>query len=175
MPPRACSAPTPTSWSASSPPAVRRRSPPTPPPSTWTSRTTPSTAQPWSSAPTEGRPRGRSIAWPVMDSTGDLTDRGHVARQYADTSKLRTRRDVWGPGPEGVAPVDVLRTLVLSSQPARLLEIGCGTRHFARSVLDEAPDLHYVANDLSPAMVEATRGLGVTAEVASADFASLRG
>ena len=74
-----------------------------------------------------------------------------------------------GPGPEGVSPIDVLRTLVVSTQPRQLIEIGCGTGQFARSVLDEAPDVDYVATDLSPAMVEATRALGVTAEVAPAD------
>ena len=104
-----------------------------------------------------------------MDSSTHLTESDHVAGQYASTDNLRTRRDVWRPGPEGVSPVDVLRTLVVSSQPRRVIEIGCGTGAFARSVLDEAPDVDYVATDLSPAMVEATRALGVTAEVASSD------
>jgi HAD superfamily hydrolase (TIGR01484 family) len=36
-------------------------------------------------------------------------------------------------------------------------------------VLDEAPGLDYLATDLSPGMVEATRALGVPAEVASSD------
>src|SRR6476620_3089898 len=97
----------------------------------------------------------------------EMTDRGLVGQQYASVDRLQTRRNVWGPGPEGVSPVDVLRTLVVSTQPRRLIEIGCGTGAFARSVLAEAPDVDYVATDLSPAMVEATRALGVTAEVAS--------
>lgn len=104
-----------------------------------------------------------------MDSTSHLTEHDHVSGQYASTDHLETRRAVWGPGPDGVSPVDVLRTLVVSSRPGRLIEIGCGTGRFARSVLDEAPDVDYVATDLSPAMVEATRALGVTAEVASSD------
>jgi ubiquinone/menaquinone biosynthesis C-methylase UbiE len=104
-----------------------------------------------------------------MDSTSHLTESDHVAGQYASTDNLRTRRSVWGPGPEGVSPVDVLRTLVLSSRPGRVIEIGCGTGQFARSILDQDPDIDYVATDLSPAMVEATRALGVAAEVASSD------
>lgn len=104
-----------------------------------------------------------------MDSTTHLTEGDHVARQYASADNLRTRRGVWGPGPEGVSPVDVLRTLVVSSEPKQLVEIGCGTGQFARSVLDEAPGLDYLATDLSPGMVEATRALGVPAEVASSD------
>src|SRR6478752_7858115 len=99
----------------------------------------------------------------------EMTDRGLVEQQYTSVDRLQTRRNVWGPGPEGVSPVDVLRTLVVSTQPRRLVEIGCGTGQFARSVLDAAPNVDYVATDLSPAMVEATRALGVTAEVASSD------
>src|SRR6478736_2993648 len=99
----------------------------------------------------------------------EMTDRGLVGQQYASVDRLQTRRNVWGPGPEGVSPVDVLRTVVVSTQPRRLIEIGCGTGQFARSVLDEAPNVDYVATDFSPAMVEATRALGVTAEVAPAD------
>jgi SAM-dependent methyltransferase len=99
----------------------------------------------------------------------EMTDRRHLGQQYGSTERLETRRGVWGPGPEGVSPADVLRTLVVSSRPSRLIEIGCGTGHFARSVLEEAPGVFYVATDLSPAMVEATRAIGVTAEVAAAD------
>lgn len=99
----------------------------------------------------------------------EMTDRRQMGQQYGSTERLETRRSVWGPGPEGVSPVDVLRTLVVSSRSRRLIEIGCGTGQFARSVLDEATDVDYVATDLSPAMVEATRALGVTAEVAAAD------
>jgi SAM-dependent methyltransferase len=104
-----------------------------------------------------------------MDQSSHLTEHARVTEQYASTDNLRTRRDVWGPGPAGVSPVDVLRTTVVSAQPSRLVEIGCGTGQFARSVLDEAPGIDYVATDLSPAMVDATRALGVTAEIASAD------
>lgn len=98
-----------------------------------------------------------------------MTDRRQMGQQYGSTARLETRRSVWGPGPEGVSPVDVLRTLVVSSRASRIIEIGCGTGAFARSVLEEAPGVDYVATDLSPAMVEATRALGVTAVVAPAD------
>ncbi|GAA1971178.1 hypothetical protein GCM10009817_08890 [Terrabacter lapilli] len=99
----------------------------------------------------------------------EMTDREHVGTQYASVDRLETRRSVWGPGPDGVSPVDVLRTLVVSSAARRVVEVGCGTGKFARSVLEEAPGTDYVATDLSPAMVEATRALGVAAEVAPAD------
>ena len=99
----------------------------------------------------------------------EMTDPGTVGTQYASVERLHTRRSVWGPGPEGVSPVDVLRTLVVASGARRVLEVGCGTGQFARSVLDGAPGTDYLATDLSPAMVEATRALGVPAEVAPAD------
>src|SRR5690242_12280084 len=99
----------------------------------------------------------------------EMTDPGTVGTQYASVERLETRRSVWGPGPEGVSPVDVLRTLVVASGARRVLEVGCGTGQFARSVLDEAPGTDYLATDLSPAMVEATRALGVPAEVVPAD------
>jgi SAM-dependent methyltransferase len=104
-----------------------------------------------------------------MDQTAHLTDHARVAEQYASTDNLSTRRSVWRPGPDGVSPVDVLRASVLAGKPSRVVEIGCGAGQFARSVLDEAPLTDYVATDLSPSMVEATRALGVTAEVAPAD------
>ncbi|GAB3883634.1 class I SAM-dependent methyltransferase [Terrabacter terrigena] len=104
-----------------------------------------------------------------MDQTAQLTDNVRVAEQYATTDNLRTRRDVWGPGPEGVSPVDILRTLVVAGQHRRVLEIGCGTGQFARSVLDVSPDTDYLATDLSPAMVAATHALGVAALTTPAD------
>ncbi|EWT01741.1 transcriptional regulator [Intrasporangium oryzae NRRL B-24470] len=99
----------------------------------------------------------------------EMTRPETVALQYARTDNLQTRRTVWGPGPEGVSPADVLRTAVVSARPNRVLEIGCGTGHFARSVLDAIPQVDYLATDVSEAMVEATRALGVRAVQASAE------
>jgi SAM-dependent methyltransferase len=106
---------------------------------------------------------------PEMRDMSQMTDRSTTDRQYASTDRLETRRSVWGPGPEGVSPTDLLRANVVSSGFGRILEIGCGTGQFARSVVDEAPAADYLATDLSPAMVEATRALGVPAQVAAAD------
>lgn len=108
-----------------------------------------------------------------MDGLGsgpvdDITDPDVIARQYASTDNLEARRSGWGPGPEGVSPVDLLRDAVLAELPQRILEIGCGTGAFAKSVVDARPDVDYVATDLSLAMVEATRALGVEAQQASA-------
>ncbi|WP_076260931.1 class I SAM-dependent methyltransferase [Intrasporangium flavum] len=96
-----------------------------------------------------------------MQPTDAMTDRDTVDAQYARTDNLRTRRDVWGPGPEGVSPTEVLVSSVVAARPAKVIEIGCGTGHFARSVIDALPDVDYLATDISAAMVEATSSLGV--------------
>ena len=98
-----------------------------------------------------------------------MTRSADVARQYASTERLQTRRSVWGPGVEGVSPVDVLRQVVIDAAPTRVLEIGCGTGHFARSVLDAMTGVDYIATDLSAGMVEAAAALGVPAQVSAAD------
>jgi len=92
-----------------------------------------------------------------------------MSSQYASTERLATRRSVWGPGPEGVSPIDVLRQTIVDTHPGAVVEIGCGTGDLARSVLDELPYVKYVATDLSPGMVASATALGVTAVVAPAD------
>lgn len=79
-----------------------------------------------------------------------------LTEQYADTSRLETRRAVWAPGPEGVSPVDVAVETVLALAPARVLEVGCGTGDLARAVCRALPDTDYVATDRSAAMTRAT-------------------
>lgn len=104
-----------------------------------------------------------------MPTEPSLTDPAAVIRQYASTDNLTTRRSVWGPGPEGLSPVDLLREAVLASQPRGILEIGCGTGEFAQSVLEAAPTVAYVATDASESMVAAARTLGVPAQRALAE------
>jgi ubiquinone/menaquinone biosynthesis C-methylase UbiE len=98
-----------------------------------------------------------------------MTDGAAMSRQYGSTANLETRRGVWGPGPEGVTPVDLLLDSVIATTPARVLEIGCGTGRFARSVLEALPDVEYAATDLSAAMVASAAALGIPAQQASAD------
>lgn len=100
-----------------------------------------------------------------VDST---TEQVHVTRQYERTDKLETRAGAWGPGPEGVTPVDVLLTAVLSARPREILEIGCGTGQFAKSVMEAMPECVYLATDQSEAMVAETKRLGVAARQADA-------
>jgi ubiquinone/menaquinone biosynthesis C-methylase UbiE len=98
-----------------------------------------------------------------------MTDRDVVRTQYARGDTLRARRSVWGPGPEGVSPTEVLRTAVVAARPMRVLEIGCGTGDFARSVMDALPGSSYLATDLSAGMVESAAALGVNAQQVPAE------
>jgi SAM-dependent methyltransferase len=104
-----------------------------------------------------------------MQPTDAMTDPDAVDAQYARTDNLRTRRGVWGPGPEGVSPIEVLLSSVVSARPSKVIEIGCGTGQFARSVMDALPEVDYLATDLSAAMVEATSELGVPSQQAAGD------
>jgi SAM-dependent methyltransferase len=104
-----------------------------------------------------------------MQPTDAMTDPDTVGAQYARTDNLRTRRGVWGPGPEGVSPIEVLLSSVVSARPSKVIEIGCGTGHFARSVMDALPEVDYLATDISAAMVEATSSLGVPSQQAAGD------
>lgn len=97
-----------------------------------------------------------------------LTDPADVAAQYATTDNLETRRSVWGPGPDGTSPVDVVREQVVARRPCQVLEIGCGTGAFARSVIEALAGVEYVATDAAPSMVAAARTLGVPAQCVDA-------
>jgi ubiquinone/menaquinone biosynthesis C-methylase UbiE len=58
----------------------------------------------------------------------------------------------------------VLLSSVVAARPTRVIEIGCGTGHFARSVIEALPDVDYLATDISAGMVEATSALGVPSQ-----------
>ncbi len=97
-----------------------------------------------------------------------MTEQVQVTRQYERTDTLLTRAGVWGPGPEGVTPVDVLLTAVVSARPREILEIGCGTGQFARLVMETMPECDYLATDQSEAMVAATKRRGVATRLVDA-------
>jgi ubiquinone/menaquinone biosynthesis C-methylase UbiE len=97
-----------------------------------------------------------------------MTEQVHVTRQCEQADKLVTRAGVWGPGPDGVTPVDVLLTAVLSARPREILEVGCGTGQFAKSVMEAMPECDYLATDESAAMLAATKRLGVATRQAEA-------
>jgi SAM-dependent methyltransferase len=99
-----------------------------------------------------------------------MDDQDVVRAQYADEANLETRRAVWGPGPSGIDPLDVVVDAVRSALPARrampdVLEVGCGTGVFAARLVEELPGIALLAVDQSPRFVELTRERGVPAQV----------
>ncbi len=92
-----------------------------------------------------------------------------MTKQYGTTDRLRTRSAVWQDTADGRNPKRAALAAIVAAGPGSYLEIGCGTGEFARSVQDALPATRVVATDASEAMVLATAGQGVVAQVAAAD------
>jgi SAM-dependent methyltransferase len=97
-----------------------------------------------------------------------MSDPAHVREQYADATRLETRRAVWRPGPDGRDPVDVALAAVRAGLPAGrampdVLEVGCGPGVFAARLLEECPGIALLATDQSYALVQLAIERGVTA------------
>jgi SAM-dependent methyltransferase len=93
-----------------------------------------------------------------------------VRRQYAHEGNLETRRAVWGPGPSGIDPLDLVVDAVRSALPAHrgmpdVLEVGCGTGAFAARLVEDVPGIALLAVDQSARFAELTRERGVPAQV----------
>lgn len=93
----------------------------------------------------------------------DMADRESVGWQYASPDRLQTRVAIWGPGPEGVSPHELVRDAIVSLRPRKVLEIGCGTGDLAAEVLGLLPGCRYLATDSSAGMVASARANGVDA------------
>jgi SAM-dependent methyltransferase len=89
-----------------------------------------------------------------------------VRHEYADESGLAGRASLWTRR-DGPQPQDVAFDEVTGSEPATVLEVGCGRGEFAERVMAAGFDI--VATDQSPRMVELTAARGVRAEVADVE------
>jgi len=97
-----------------------------------------------------------------------MTDPAHVREQYADESRLETRRAVWRPGPDGRDPVELAIAAVREGLPTGrampdVLEVGCGPGVFAARLLAECPGIALLATDQSYALAQLAIERGVTA------------
>jgi SAM-dependent methyltransferase len=97
-----------------------------------------------------------------------ISDPAHVRGQYADESRLETRRAVWQPGPDGADPVELALAAVRSGLPPTrampdVLEVGCGPGVFAARLLAECPGIALLATDQSYGLVQRAIERGVTA------------
>jgi SAM-dependent methyltransferase len=94
-----------------------------------------------------------------------LDDPELVAREYADDARLRRRASFYMGSHTSLDAREPLVAAVVSAEPKRILEVGCGWGELA-AWLAKATGADVVATDLSPRMVELTRERGVAAEVA---------
>jgi SAM-dependent methyltransferase len=99
-----------------------------------------------------------------------MSDPDEVREQYASEGNLETRRAVWGAGPSGVDPLDLVVDAVRSALPAHrgmpdVLEVGCGPGLFAARLVQELPGIALLATDQSLRFVELARERGVPAQV----------
>lgn len=102
-----------------------------------------------------------------------MRDPEEVARQYRSEQPLETRRAVWGPGPSGVDPVDVLLAEVGAALPAGralpdVLEVGCGTGALAERIRAAHPGAALLATDASARMVALVAERGIPTRVMDA-------
>jgi len=89
-----------------------------------------------------------------------LNDDDYVRDQYRTTEKLDTRSSVWCADDQGRSPQDVAILALSEVHPQRVLEVGSGKGSLAVRIA-QAMRCELVALDSSPAMVAASRSLGV--------------
>ena len=88
-------------------------------------------------------------------------DPGLGAREYATSERLEQRRTNCTGWIHGEDAWNEALAAIAEARPRRVLDAGCGTGEFARSIA--APEV--VGVDLSPAIVERARARGVDARV----------
>lgn len=94
-----------------------------------------------------------------------LDDNDYVRDQYHGTEKLDTRSSVWRDDVPGQSPQDVALEAVRECLPRQVLEVGAGKGRFAARLKAEL-GCEVIATDSSPAMIGASRNLGVDAREA---------
>jgi SAM-dependent methyltransferase len=92
-----------------------------------------------------------------------LTDPEVVRRDYESESRLLGRRSIYEGG-EGPSAWDVIWARIVEASPRSVLEVGPGPGELSERMSREL-DADVVAIDVSPRMVELTRGRGVDAQV----------
>jgi SAM-dependent methyltransferase len=100
---------------------------------------------------------------PRAGSVGSLNDPESVRKQYADETGLAARASLYDET-TGRFAGDVAFAAVAEAEPARVLEVGCGTGWFAARV-QRRLGAEVVAIDQSARMVELARAEGVDAHI----------
>lgn len=94
-----------------------------------------------------------------------LDDNDYVRDQYHGTGNLDTRTSVWRDDVPGHSPQDIALEAVRECAPQHILEVGAGRGLFATRLKAEL-GCEVIATDSSPAMIAASRNLGVDAHEA---------
>lgn len=103
----------------------------------------------------------------------DLSDPAVVAKEYADESRLASRRRVWRDFGEGPNPDEWIFDAIAERRPSTALEAGCGWGELAGRVAAES-GADVTAFDLSGRMAGLASGRGVRALVADAQSMPFR-
>jgi SAM-dependent methyltransferase len=90
-----------------------------------------------------------------------------VAREYDDETRFAARRVAFSEFVEGQTAEELAIEALREVAPSRVLDVGCGLGKFAER-MNRDLEVEVTAVDLSPRMVELTRGRGVNAIVADA-------
>lgn len=96
-----------------------------------------------------------------------LDDPAVVRAEYEDETRLAARKAAYE-GAEGPDAREVLFQAVVETQPARILEVGCGEGELAERLQREL-GAEVIAVDQSERMVEITRGRGVDARLGNVE------
>ena len=90
-----------------------------------------------------------------------------VRWEFASEERLNKRNAIFRSLVEGSHPDDGAVEAVIEAKPARLLDVGCGTGELTERFVRAGSDVQAI--DISPRMVELTRGRGIDAQIADVE------
>lgn len=90
-----------------------------------------------------------------------------VRWEFASEERLNKRNAIFRSLAEGENPDEAAVAAVLEANPRRILDIGCGPGNLTVQFLRDGTELRAI--DISPRMVELTRGRGVDAQIADVE------
>jgi SAM-dependent methyltransferase len=90
-----------------------------------------------------------------------------VRWEFASEERLNKRNAIFRSLAEGENPEEAAVAAVIEVNPRRILDIGCGPGNLTEQFVRDGTDVRAI--DISPRMVELTRGRGVDAQIADVE------
>jgi SAM-dependent methyltransferase len=90
-----------------------------------------------------------------------------VRWEFASEERLNKRNAIFRSLVEGSHPDDAAVEAVIEAKPARVLDVGCGTGELTERIVRAGSAVQAI--DISPRMVELTRGRGIDAQIADVE------